>query len=205
MQSNIVLALSLLAFTTAAPLYAQTQAPAAVPQIRSLSESDIELLSDLVADLPTYRDNPYMQDERAAELHRAGQAVIGAETDVLLFVRRVTRAEVLGEIQQFGRARLALVHDTPPQFGNLGTWEYEGPWKVQYFHPFISQQSLRIGWEIPLETVRKIRRGDVVRIRGEVINVRVVTQRSAFNPSMSIFVGNWKVVDVEQTGFESRY
>jgi hypothetical protein len=164
--------------------------------VQRLTLEEVERIGELVSELPEYRDNPYLRDERAAELHRIGQSLIGAETDVFVFVRRVTRQEVLVETLQVGRARFALLHSTPPHFGNLGTVRYEGPWKVQSYHRFASPIGLRIGQEIPFELARRLRHGDELRIRGRVVAVPVVTRRSAFNPSFSIIVGNWEVVEL---------
>ena len=175
------------------------------PRPETVTVADIEALGNLVSDLPTYRDNPYLRDQRAAELHRIGQSLVGARTDVLVLVRRVTRLEVLVEVHQVSRARIALLHGMPPEFGNLGTWTYEGPWKVQNFHRFASPVGIRIGLEIPLETARTLRHGDILRLQGQIVAVPIVTRRSAYNPSLSLIVGNWKVVEVIDADTASKY
>jgi hypothetical protein len=169
---------------------------------RSVAQQQVADLSDLLRDIVDARDNPYVRDDVAAALVSKSQAMVGAETEMVVFVRRVTRREVEVEVRHAGKVRYALMHATPPDFGNLGTVDYEYPWRSQSFHIFIEPVGIRIGSEIPLELARKLRHADLLLIRGKIRAFPVATSPAVFNPWAHVILSDWRVVEVydENTG-----
>ena len=196
-----VLGLALLMAVVPAVWGQESLAPI-VPLVKQVTQQQVVDLGDILRDLPDARDNPFLYDELAANLQTAAHAMVGGETDVVVFVRRVTRREVEVEVRQPGKARYALLHATPPDFGSLGTVDYEYPWRSQSFHLFAEPVGLRIGSEISLELARKLRHADLLLIRGRIRAMPVETRKSVFNPWIHVILADWKVVEVydESTG-----
>ncbi len=160
-----------------------------------VDEEQLAALGAAVAAMPYERDNVFRYAERSAELCNLAESLKGRGLEFHAKVARVCPSEVLVEIEPAGKTRIVLMHARPPRFGNLRTIEYGGVPSASRFHIFSAPVGLRIGEEISFEVAKKLRRRDLLVMRGTIDSVPVWID-SVFRPNAVALMSDWAVVDV---------
>ena len=101
-----------------------------------------------VFDTDLYKDNHFQYEELAQALTTQAQEMAGSAIEVTAQVRRVTPVEVIVEVEDAGRMKMVLRHDTPPIYGNLGTRWYGGTRSSEYAFLMSKPVGLRIDGEV---------------------------------------------------------
>lgn len=173
-------------------------ADAAEPVAAAIEYETLVAFGADVADTDLYKDNYFQYEERVETLTRQAQEMAGSSLDVTARITRVTPVEVFVEVEDAGRMRMVLRHDTPPLFGNLGTRWYGGTPSTQRAFLLSKRVGLRIGEEIDLELAKQLRRGDLLTIAGTIEQVPIRIKH-VFEPFVAAVVTNWKVTDWTST------
>jgi len=161
-----------------------------------VSYDNLRDLGDAVSRVDDYKDNFYQYEERVCRLQETGQALQGQAISVVAVVERVTPYEVVVDIPKAGKTRIALRHQRPPLFGNLGSRTYSGPPSTVTSQIWSKPVALRIEEEISLSLAKQLRKGDRLLLQGliEVLQVRI---KSTFDPYVAAIVTDWRVSEAD--------
>ena len=165
------------------------------PTAAAVEKETLIALGQNVTDTELYKDNYFLYQERVEELTALAREMAGSSVQVTAQVTKVTPVEVFIKVENAGRMRMVLRHNTAPLFGNLGTRWYGGTPSCERAFLLSKRVGLRIGEEIELERAKTLRRGDTLTISGTIEQVPIRIE-NVFIPFVAAVVTSWQVTDV---------
>ena len=201
MHVKLGLVLCLAVFTLPCHSPVAAQEPSSTPQI---GYDELAALGDSIDERKMLKDNVFLFRERSDQIRQQAMTLPGANIVFTVAVTRVTEHEVFLFVPDAGDTRIALKHDFPPLFGNLHTVCYAGSLSTQVAQILSKPMALRIGAQINPETAQRLRKGDLLVLRGYLETVHLLLDH-VFQPRAIAVISQLEVRSVNSTSASKKY
>lgn len=197
--------------------------PPAEPQLRPIAYSHLAAFGNLVWQLDEFRDNEFLFEEHIVEIGRYAKALEGRQLIWYVAVERVDKADVYVEVPDADRTRVVVLSGQTQQaldanfyfrdwshkhLTNSRYLNYYGPPSISRYRAYYGPPStmrynllaaptaLRIGEAIELDDAKQLRKGDVLRMSGNVKLVMAMVPTDFAN-DVIVVISEAKVTAIE--------
>lgn len=199
MNSLRFLALTLLPAMVLPAARSAAQQPASAERVGSVTYDELSKVGDMVFTARDYRDNQLLYDVKVRELFAYSHSLEGARISFQTPVIQVTREEVIVDVPDAGRTRVAVVQNPAQQVpGGVASrfYVYYGPPSTARYNLLAAPTVFRIGRDIDLELAERLRRGDILTVTGKVQSF-FIDPASRFYDDTAVTIGDVRVVRLE--------